>query len=293
MGGNMYEPIYPPKMEQRLAFVPIIPYAVRHQCEFVDVNDPSLEPLHIHPHMELLYNVSGNLSFLIDGKVYDVRPGEAVISKAGTPHVCIFRESRVQEWFCFWVDDRMDCELFAFLHKEHFYPVLSLDSDQQARLVSLLTRLRYDTEERKTSLRQTSQVLQVLALLEEVDSNASARADIPVALQQILEDINQNFASINSQADLSKRHFVSTATMNRWFRRYLHLSFHQYLIFQKLSQAAKLLLDGATVTEACMSVGISDSSYFISLFKKQFGITPLQYKKGQKRGTSSTYGSVI
>ena len=289
----MYEPIYPPKMEQRLAFVPIIPYAVRHQREFVDANDPSLEPLHIHPHMELLYNVSGNLSFLIDGKVYDVRPGEAVISKAGAPHVCIFRESRVQEWFCFWVDDRMDCELFTFLHKEHFYPVLSLNSNQQARLVSLLTQLRYCTEERKTPLQQTSRVLQVLALLEEVDPNVSARADIPEALQRILEDINQNFASIHSQEDLLKRHFVSAATMNRWFRQYLHLSFRRYLIFQKLSQAAKLLSDGATVTEACMSVGFSDSSYFISLFKKQFGITPLQYKKEQKRGPSSTYGSVV
>lgn len=275
----MYEPTRPPKMEQMLAFVPITKYAVRHQREFVDIKDPSIEPLHIHPYAEIIYSVSEKISFLIDGKIYDVNPGEAVITKANSPHVCIFQESRVYEWFCFWIDDRMDCEIFTFLHREPFYPVFKFDQEGQQRMISLLTQLKIGTQGNGTALKQTSLVLQLLALFEETDNKVSAKSDIPDELQSVLEYINQNFASINTQGDILKRHFISSATMNRWFRKYLHLSFHRYLTAQKLSQAAKILMEGATVTEACMNSGFSDTSHFILIFKKHFGVTPLQYKK--------------
>jgi AraC-like DNA-binding protein len=36
---------------------------------------------------------------------------------------------------------------------------------------------------------------------------------------------------------------------------------------------------GDTVTEAALKSGFSDYSNYIQLFKKQFGMTPLQYKK--------------
>ena len=47
---------------------------------------------------------------------------------------------------------------------------------------------------------------------------------------------------------------------------------------KKLSASAEMLSRGTSVTEACMKCGFSDCSYFISLFKKKFGQTPLQYK---------------
>ena len=51
------------------------------------------------------------------------------------------------------------------------------------------------------------------------------------------------------------------------------------LLQQKLSHAVKLLMNGHTVTEACMRAGFSDCSHFTVLFKKAFGMTPLQYKR--------------
>ena len=46
-----------------------------------------------------------------------------------------------------------------------------------------------------------------------------------------------------------------------------------------MSEAVRLLADGAGVTEACLGAGFSDTSHFIALFKKRFGKTPLEYKK--------------
>jgi len=46
-----------------------------------------------------------------------------------------------------------------------------------------------------------------------------------------------------------------------------------------LAIAAKYLAGGCTVAEACEKSGVSDYSYFIALFRKTYGLTPLQYQK--------------
>ena len=48
---------------------------------------------------------------------------------------------------------------------------------------------------------------------------------------------------------------------------------------KQLANAAKLLSEGHSVTDAAEMSGFADCSNFILLFKKAYKITPLQYKK--------------
>ena len=48
-------------------------------------------------------------------------------------------------------------------------------------------------------------------------------------------------------------------------------------IAQRL-RAAKLLTSGESVMNACLRVGFSDCSQFITIFRRKFGVTPHQYK---------------
>ena len=109
-----------------------------------------------------------------------------------------------------------------------------------------------------------------------------AQTVIPEAFQKILDDIHGHFSEIRSVGDVLASHFVSSATLTRWFRKYLHTSPREYLESVRLSNAAVLLLKGHSVTDACMRSGFSDCSHFIVLFKKKFGETPLKYKKKVK-----------
>lgn len=121
--------------------------------------------------------------------------------------------------------------------------------------------------------------MQILACFEKGTTNAVNQPHIPEVMQKILDDIQDNFSSIRNINDILSSHFVSSATLTRWFRSYLHSSPHEYLQSVRLSHAATMLLNGASVTEACMRSGFSDCSHFIVLFKKKFGETPLKYKK--------------
>lgn len=47
----------------------------------------------------------------------------------------------------------------------------------------------------------------------------------------------------------------------------------------RIEKAKELLRGDLNVTQVAEAVGIPDSNYFIKVFKKQTGYTPLKYKK--------------
>ena len=123
-------------------------------------------------------------------------------------------------------------------------------------------------------------LLQILLLFRETNTRKrEAEVLLPETLQRIMDDIRENFAEIGTVNRILQSHFVSSSTLTRWFRTYLHTSPREYLESQKFSCALELLREGASVTDACMRSGFSDCAHFIARFKKKFGETPLQYKK--------------
>ena len=58
---------------------------------------------------------------------------------------------------------------------------------------------------------------------------------------------------------------------------------NQYITEKRLSYAQSLIDDGdfATISEISQSVGYSDPLYFSRLFKKKYGISPLNMSKIQ------------
>lgn len=136
---------------------------------------------------------------------------------------------------------------------------------------------------------RTAAFLQILTMLSHGQKNQGEEnlhfLDLPEGMQQVLDYIDTHFAEIENVGEISEHFFMSRATMNRWFRKYIRLSPRELLEAKKLSYAKKLLAEGMNITDTSMHAGFSDCSYFIAVFKKKFGKTPLQYQKvSQKEG---------
>ncbi|MBO5670612.1 MAG: helix-turn-helix transcriptional regulator, partial [Clostridia bacterium] len=130
-------------------------------------------------------------------------------------------------------------------------------------------------------------IVRILSLLNASKGNEIRDLPLPEILQGVIDDIGVNLTSIRSVGDLLERHFVSQATLNRYFRKYLHVSAQKYLQTQKLIYAAQLLKQGISVTEACMRSGFTDTSRFIVQFKREFAMTPKQYQTFSKQQDAS------
>jgi AraC-like DNA-binding protein len=96
------------------------------------------------------------------------------------------------------------------------------------------------------------------------------------AICHLFEKQYEDKHSLNS---ISRFVGMSSFHLTRVFRELTNQTPHQFLINIRLIKAAEYLLDGVSVTEVCFACGFNNLSYFIRLFQRNFGVTPLQFQK--------------
>lgn len=271
----MYEPRYVPQLSQTLLPLDGVRFGITHTRELRSPDDPCADPLHIHDCLELYFHIAGKASFMINGDVISLAQGDVVMSFPNEVHMCVFEEAAVYEHYCLWLDPIAQPALLSLLQDGRATPVLSFSETVGKQIEELLSRLCHTTD----PLERTACLLQLMLYLQKKKLPQRSESSLPAELREIVEDIHQNFAVISSVSELCAEHYVSPATLNRWFRRYLQITPHDYIVSRRLSYAAKLLSEGTSVSEACLSAGFSDCSHFIRLFRKKFGATPLRFKR--------------
>lgn len=116
-------------------------------------------------------------------------------------------------------------------------------------------------------------VLMIEQLLDECSNNDENEYGM------LLNFLNEYHTNI-SLADLSAHFKCSKSHISHLFKKESGMTIRAYCNNLKLEDAKKLLLTtNLSVTEIGFDAGFNDSSYFIYLFKKKYGITPHQYRQ--------------
>lgn len=96
------------------------------------------------------------------------------------------------------------------------------------------------------------------------------------AIVQFLNEYHKNI-SLSFLCDAFGR---SKSHISHLFKKRSGMTIKEYCNNLKLEDARKLLLNtNYSITEIAYDVGFNDISYFISLFRKKFGVTPFSFKK--------------
>lgn len=86
-------------------------------------------------------------------------------------------------------------------------------------------------------------------------------------------NLNWTIAKLAREVGLNER------KLKEGFRQIVGNSVHAYLREVRLEAAARLLLDGETVTQAALAVGFDSLSHFSKVFTAQKGVSPSQYNR--------------
>ena len=210
---------------------------------YADTSDKVQEkrdyPAHIHDCLEVYLLVQGDVSFLVEGHLYHLQAGDAVISKPNELHNCILNTASPHRHFCFWFDA---------------------------------------AENGGEMLLQYAKAVELLALWQQ-NLACAAGSDLPDVLQMILRDIEQDLPHIRRLSYFTEKYFISLSTLGRLFRVHLGTSPKAYLEDKRLALARARMRAGARVNEACDAAGFGDLSDFIRSFRRRFGITPAVYRR--------------
>ena len=271
---------FQPIISDLISYAGEVKIHLSHKDSFIDPYKMDIDDSHIHSCYEIYVNVSGDVSFLHEDNLYMIKPGDVIFLEPGEVHHCVYRSACVHEHYCLWFETDASSLISDFLKKHRVDGYIRLNEKNKDKLLSLFAEF----EKNKERFERSVIFLEILKLLKErdYDSSEDEKAAIPHKMQTILEYVNEKFLEINSVNAIAQQFHVSIPTVNRWFREYLHLSPSELIRAKKLAYAEKLISNDCSVTEACFLSGFTDCSRFISLFKKNYGKTPLQYKKDEK-----------
>lgn len=265
--------------ERNEYFEPIHPFDM--SAKFVETdfaNHKSGIDSHIHHECEIYINLSGDVSIIVEDRIYPVKRGDVVITRPFEYHHCVYHSNQRHKHF--WI-------LFSCSGNEHLLDLffkrragernlLVLSTENSEALINLCYSMLEDTD---NGYKKYYYFFSLLEYLNSADCITSAGGEYPPELLLAINFISDNFQYSIMVSDIAAASNVSVNTLERKFMSFFNMSPLVYLRKKRLANAVKLLSRGASVTEASEKSGFPDYSAFIAFFKKTYGITPLQYKK--------------
>ena len=99
--------------------------------------------------------------------------------------------------------------------------------------------------------------------------------------QQITEYIEEHLDENLSLDSLAEEFYVSKYHIAHVFKDRLGMSIHQYITKKRLALCKEAFLGKASITEIYQTYGFGDYSSFYRAFKKEYGISPKDYREKQ------------
>jgi AraC family transcriptional regulator, arabinose operon regulatory protein len=93
--------------------------------------------------------------------------------------------------------------------------------------------------------------------------------------------IEQNYNELVSIAEVAEKCYINKGYLCRLFRRYSGISPMSYITKLKMSKASILLIQtDYSIKQISMILHFSDQYYFSKTFKKAYGVSPTEYRRG-------------
>ncbi|MCC3374507.1 helix-turn-helix domain-containing protein [Cohnella sp. REN36] len=118
------------------------------------------------------------------------------------------------------------------------------------------------------------------------DREAQKEDKNKVVVDAIKEFVEKNALDINlSLQSVASNFKMSSAYVGRLFKQYLNVSVGDYINGYRLDKAREMLhASSFSVKEIADYLGFNNASYFITLFKKRYGMTPKEFRMNATLG---------
>ena len=232
----------------------------------------------------LMYIVQGELDLKLNHQNFPITAGSFVLLDCYQLHAyscsshcecywCHFDGVTVRHWY-----DNIVSRLGNVFSVPDFHPALN-------KLTAIYHIFASGSQIREPLMsKYLSDLLTIFLLYTPLESDGP---DYTSMAEKVIAYINENYMkpisieTLAKLADLSQYHFIRT------FKKETGFTPHEYIIHTRIS-AAKYLLKNSQmpIKDICFNTGFSCESVFCSSFKRQVGMTPVQYRTLDHAGNS-------
>ena len=252
-------------------------FSIKHNPSVNPKNTIGLEQ-HIHQECEIYINLSGDVSFMVEDRIYPIKRGSVIITRPYEYHHCIYHSEELHEhfWILFSAKGNEALLDLFFNRKNGEDNLIILDDEKTDALIELCHTMCIDNNDK---IKDYYNFFRLLSLLKEGTTPELNNSNYSRDINTALRFINNHFFENITVSQVANTSNMSVNTLERKFQKALNTRPYNYIREKRLANAVKLLSRGETVTDACNKSGFSDCSSFINLFKRTYGVTPFKYKQ--------------
>lgn len=213
------------------------------------------------PCFGLSFCISGQITYIMNGKHYVSNPHTAVILPQDASYILLRDKEGLFPLINFYCENYQSDEI----------QTISLQNPK-------VCIQKYDTLQ-KMFLHNQPRLKILSAFYDLLGSVAEETMPIPVLLQSAVQYIDENIANPELSNQIIANHInISEVYLRKLFNRYYKTTPKQYLLNQRMQRAMHLLLNTTlSITAITQECGFSNLYHFCRAFKQRTGLTPTEY----------------
>lgn len=273
-------------------------YMVSQDFEIYYYSDYKLPKvsLHSHDYYEFYFFLEGDISIQLDKEIFPILPGDLLLVPPGIPHrPFIHNQDIPYRRFVFWISQEY-CNVLMHQSQDYVYLMQYVQTTKkyvfhndrvsfnaiQSKILRLIEEMQSDRFGRSAQISLCVNDL-ILCLNRTIYTrNVPRKKNEELDLyQQITEYIEEHLDENLSLDSLAEEFYVSKYHIAHVFKDRLGMSIHQYITKKRLALCKEAILGKASITEIYQTYGFGDYSSFYRAFKKEYGISPKDYRDMQ------------
>ncbi|MBL4932767.1 AraC family transcriptional regulator [Clostridium paridis] len=249
---------------------------------------------HNHDFYEIFFFISGRVKYIIEGKTYNLRPNDILLTNNRELHKPVIENGINYERIVIWVDPSFvkkieNNETFLTLcfedSSKHHYNLLRPNIDLLHLIKKIYEKFEksYNGNDYGDTLLRKIYMTELLIYLNKAYFDTSKEIEIDIEqnskISNVVHYINENLCEDLSLDTLSQKFYISKYHLSRQFKQYVGFTIHQYISKKRLIFAKIHLYNGASIDSAYIGSGFNNYQNFLKAFKDEFGFSPKKYVK--------------